>query len=355
MSRELYRKIQKQLDTYSVGFPATESGIEIEILEALFALEDAELFAELTPLLETPGAIAQRIGRSEDELALHLEDMAARGLLFRTRKNNVSKYGAIPFMHGLLEYKVDNFDRNLAELFEKYFDEAMHGAIAESAELFIRPIPIGESVTPEYRIAPFEDAGKMLEKADIIVVADCICRKEKATVGKGCGKPMETCFMFGSMARYYIDNGMGRQVTHDEALDILKKAQAAGMVTQPATSQNPTGMCSCCGDCCGVLLSLKKQPKPAELVFSNYFARVAKEECTGCEACLERCQMDAISIGDEGTAVIDDDRCIGCGLCVPTCPTEAMKLIQKTGDAYRKPPQNAMEQMMTMAKKRGVI
>jgi len=355
MSKELYRKIQKQLDTYSVGFPATESGIEIEILETLFTLKDAELFTQLTPRLETPGAIAERTGQPEDDLTIHLEDMAARGLLFRTRKNNVSKYGAIPFMHGLLEYRVKNFDRNMAELFEKYFDEAMHGAISESTELFIRPIPIGESVAPEYRVAPFEDARKMLEASDIIVVADCICRKGKETIEEGCGKPMETCFMFGSMARYYIDNDMGRQVSVDEALDILKKAQEAGMVTQPATSQNPTGMCSCCGDCCGVLLSLKKQPKPAELVFSNYFARVAEEECTGCEVCLERCQMDAISMGDEGTAVIDDDRCIGCGLCVPTCPTEAMELIQKTGDAYRTPPQNAMEQMVTMAKKRGVI
>ncbi len=355
MSKELYRKIQKQLDTYSLGFPETESGIEIEILETLFSVKDAELFSVLSPRLETPEAIAQRLGKSVDELAKHLEDMAARGLLFRRRKGEEVKYGTIPFMHGLLEFQVNNFDRDMAELFEKYFDEALNGAISKSAEMFIRPIPIGESIGTEYRVAPFDDARNMLENAGLIVVADCICRKEKAAFGKGCGKPMETCFMFGSMAQYYIDNDMGRQVSSEEAIGILTKAQKAGLVTQPATSQNPAGMCSCCGDCCGVLLSLKKQAKPAEIVFSNHYAEVICDNCSGCEACIDRCQMDAISINDDGVAAIDGDRCIGCGLCVPVCPSGAMKLMRKSGDEFRTPPQNSLEQMITMAKKRGVI
>jgi electron transport complex protein RnfB len=48
MAADLYREIQKQLDRYSLGFPATESGIELKILKKLFRKEDAELFSEMT-------------------------------------------------------------------------------------------------------------------------------------------------------------------------------------------------------------------------------------------------------------------------------------------------------------------
>jgi electron transport complex protein RnfB len=53
MSEEVYRRLQQRLDTYSVGFPATESGVEIKILTALFSPEDAEMFLGMTPKLET--------------------------------------------------------------------------------------------------------------------------------------------------------------------------------------------------------------------------------------------------------------------------------------------------------------
>jgi len=54
------------------------------------------------------------------------------------------------------------------------------------------------------------------------------------------------------------------------------------------------------------------------MVFSNYFARVVPDLCTGCETCLERCQMDAFLLDQKGLAVVNKDRCIGCGLCVTT-------------------------------------
>jgi len=47
-------------------------------------------------------------------------------------------------------------------------------------------------------------------------------------------------------------------------------------------------------------------------------------ECTGCEQCLERCPVGAISV--ENVAVVDYDKCLGCGLCAGACPTEAIRL-----------------------------
>jgi Pyruvate/2-oxoacid:ferredoxin oxidoreductase delta subunit len=355
MSEDIFRRLQQRLDLYSLGFPATESGIEITLLKKLFSQKDAEMFLNMSPRLEEPESVAQRLERPVEEVASQLEDMAKRGLLFRLRKDQSVKYGAIPFMHGLAEFQVKRFDRELRNLFDQYLDERFHQAVAGVDGLFIRTVPIEKSIVPEQHVAAFDDAVGILKKNDTIVVTECLCRKRKRISGEGCDKPVDNCFMFGSMARFYIENNMGRQVDFKEAVEILRKSQEAGLVTQPGTAQNPAGMCNCCGDCCVVLGSVKKFAKPAELVFSNYQAAINGEDCTGCEICLERCQMQAITMTEDGIAQIDLDRCIGCGLCVTTCPSEAIALISKPDNARRIPSATSSEQMMQIAKKRGVI
>ena len=39
MSENVYRAVQKQLDQYCIGFPATKSGVEIDIIKELFKSE----------------------------------------------------------------------------------------------------------------------------------------------------------------------------------------------------------------------------------------------------------------------------------------------------------------------------
>ena len=48
MSENIYRQLQQRLDLYSMGFPATESGIELKILKYLFSEDDAKMFLSLT-------------------------------------------------------------------------------------------------------------------------------------------------------------------------------------------------------------------------------------------------------------------------------------------------------------------
>ena len=354
MTNDIYRRLQQRLDRYSIGFPATESGIELKILKKLFSPEDAAMFLSMTQKLETAGQIAQRTERPTAEVAAQLEDMTERGLLFRLKRGGAVKYGAIPFVHGLFEFQVKNLDRDLAEMMDQYHEEGFSRTFETIGGTFLRTVPVEKSIEVTHQVAAYDDAVKILKETELIVVADCICRKKMEVLGKGCGKRMEACFLFGSMGQYYIDKGMGRRVGVDEAIAILREAQDSGLVTQPATAQNPGGMCNCCGDCCGVLISIKQHPRPAEIVYSNYFAAVDRELCTGCETCLDRCQMGAIIIDDDNLAVIDRDRCIGCGLCVITCPTEALKLTPKPAGEQKTPPVSTLEQMQTMAKNRGL-
>ncbi|RJP86600.1 MAG: 4Fe-4S dicluster domain-containing protein [Desulfobacteraceae bacterium] len=354
MTTDIYRQLQERLDKYSVGFPATDSGIEITILKAMFSEQDADLFLNVSPLLETPASIAERIKQPVNETASRLEDMAKRGLLFRMKKGDAVKYGAIPFVHGLFEFQVKRLDKDFAKLVEQYFDSDFYHTMAQNAGGFLRTIPIQHAIDSTQNIAAYDDAVEILKKQKLIVITDCICRKMRETVQTGCGKPMEACFMFGSMAQYYIDHEMGRQIDVEEGIRILTQAQEAGLVTQPATAQNPGGMCNCCGDCCGVLKSLNEYPKPAELVFSNYFAAIDTEECVGCEACIDRCQMGALTMNEDEKAVVNEDRCIGCGLCVTTCPSDAITLVLKPEESRQTPPVTSGEQMMNMAIKRGI-
>ncbi|MBC2716560.1 MAG: 4Fe-4S binding protein [Desulfobacteraceae bacterium] len=354
MTKDIYRNLQERLDKYSVGFPATDSGIEITILKKLFSEKDAVMFLNLSPILELAESIAERINKPVAQTAAYLEDMAKRGLVFRLQKGESVKYGAIPFVHGLFEFQVKRLDKDFAKLVEQYFDNDFYHTMAQNAGGFLRTIPIQQSIDVTQNIAAYEDACEILKKQKTIVVTDCICRKLRATVETGCGKLMEACYMFGSMAQYYLDHDMGRQVDVDEAIRILTEAQEAGLVTQPATAQNPGGMCNCCGDCCGVLKSLNLYDKPAEMVFSNYYAVIDDETCIGCEACIDRCQMNALTMNEEELAKVNQDRCIGCGLCVTTCPSDSIALVLKPEENRKRPPATSGEQMMNMAIKRGI-
>ncbi|MDY6851175.1 MAG: 4Fe-4S binding protein [Thermodesulfobacteriota bacterium] len=352
MTNDIYKKLREQLDQYSIGYPATQSGVEIKILKKLFTEEEAEFFLLLSLSVETPEAVAKRTGRDLEATTALLKQMAEKGLIFKLGRDDQAKYAAVPYVAGSYEFSLGNMDRELAQLMDDYLEEALCKSITDVTP-FMRPIPINRSVDVSYNVATYEDSRKIVAGQKLIAVADCICRVQQGKIDKGCGKPLEVCFLFGSHGRYYIDHGMARQISAEEAYKILEKAEEAGLVTQPFTTQNPGGMCNCCGDCCAILRALNKLPNPAELVVSNYYAVVDAESCVACETCLERCQMGAISINEDEAAQVNLDRCIGCGLCVTTCPSEALRLEIKPEDHRRYPPETGMQQVMEIARQRG--
>ena len=138
MSDDIFRQLQQRLDMYSMGFPATETGIEITILKKLFNQKEAEMFLNMSPKLEDPESVARRLGSPVEEIDRQLEDMAQRGLLFRGRKGDSVKYGAIPFMHGLAEFQIEQLDREMGELIHQYMDQRFNESIAGVEGLFLR-------------------------------------------------------------------------------------------------------------------------------------------------------------------------------------------------------------------------
>ena len=351
MEKDIYRKVQEQLDQYSIGFPATESGVEIEILKLLFSEEEATLFSKMTGEPETPQSVAKRINRPVEEVAAELENMALKGLLYRNRKEELIEYSAIPFIHGLLEFQALWMPKELVSLTGKYIKEKLKDNLAAGGGM--RVLPIQESVDVKHAVATYDDACEILKGEELIVVADCSCRLQRKLFDKACDTPMEACIMVGPMAQYYLDNKMGRKISLDEAMKIMKESHAAGLVTQTQSITRPFMICNCCKCCCGFLGAVRRTAKPAELVISNHKAMIEPDKCSGCEICVEKCQVNALKMNDENIAEVNYDRCIGCGLCAPECPEEAISLIPKPAEEHHMPNETLHQQMARLRKRRG--
>ena len=348
----IYEKLRDRLDTFSSGYPKTDSGIEIDILKKLFTDDEAALFLELYPFLESPENVAQRLGRDQQTVAAIMDSMAKNGLLFRQTSGAQTLYCAVPFVPGIYDFQLNTIDREFARQIEEYTDEALGRIIQGHQTPIMRTIPVNRKLVAEWPVAPYEDAIGIIEKQETIAVAPCICRTKSGLLNKSCGKPVETCLLFGHQANYYVSNQMGRMISEEEAHTIIKQSDEAGLVIQPFNSQKMGVMCCCCGDCCEMLGSLKRQPSPAASVKSNYFAIVDADLCIGCGTCIDRCQMEANFLEDD-TAVIDQNRCIGCGLCVSTCNAEAVRLSKKPESELYEPPESVASMFTSLAEQRG--
>ena len=350
---DLYGKLANHLDDLPGGYPKTESGVEMRILKRLFAPEEAELAVCLTMIPEEASAIAERTGREKTFLALVLAEMARKGLIFHSAKGGKDLYSAAMFIIGIWEYHLNDLDEDLVKDVNEYLPYFSRETWLKHNTKHLRVVPISKEIAAEAMIASYEDAEEIIKKQSKIVVQPCICRKEHDFVGEACAFPMEVCLSFGTAAYYYEENNLGRAIGTEEALGILHSGRKSGLVIQPGNAQKPTNLCMCCGCCCQILKNMKAVEKPARIVHSNYYAQVDQENCTACEACSERCHMDAIEVAD--VAHVNPDRCIGCGVCVPECPTDAMMYLKKESTEMYVPPRNVFETYMKMAKERGKL
>ncbi|MFX0010226.1 MAG: 4Fe-4S binding protein [Candidatus Hermodarchaeota archaeon] len=325
MAVDTYEKLRAFLDQFPVGFRKTQSGVEIEILKHLFTEEEAELTTFLTIRPERAASIARRAGKDLAEIELKLESMAKKGLIFRSRRDNKTLYNAAPFMIGLYEYSVKKINKELAQLFKDYYYEAGLEEIGMSNIPGFKVIPLEETIQTDTVLYPYQMLEESIRNARVIAVTDCVCRKEAKLLGEGCNHPMETCLSFGVAAEYYIENGMGREITADEALKIIKESDESGLVHAGANSKHLSNICNCCPCCCVSMKGMIQFGLDKRKFLNSIFESTIDEElCIACGNCVERCPVKAITLED--IAVVDRDLCLGCGLCASVCLEEAISL-----------------------------
>lgn len=349
-----YRKLARYLNILPAGYPATDSGVEIDLLKQLFTEQEAKLAIHLRLINEPITVIARRAGWPPAKVESLLAEMAQKGLISLSAEADGSpQYAVSQFVIGFWEGQVNHLDQEAVELFETYgpiwFEKGPWKTLPQ-----VRTIPIHETIPIRTEVLAYESAEAILRSKSLIAVQNCICRQEGALLGEPCGKPLETCLSFDKAAQGSIDLGRGREIHLEEALAILDRAQEAGLVLQPASSQNPIFMCACCDCCCGVLRQIKQEPNPASLVMSAFIAAYEEGLCIACSACVAICPMNALEESLSGAIQLSPERCIGCGLCTTRCPTGALVLERKAPKEQPKIPRNTTATYLRLAAKRGL-
>jgi len=359
---DIYRELQKHLDKLPIGYPATESGVELRILKHLFTPKQAELAMKLgfQPLpLKKIYRKVKNSGITIEQLERELDKMDEEGLIhFGIQKlgdEEIKYYANAPIVIGFYEFQLNRLTEEFYNDFMQYFDESFLDEFNRTNIPQLRVIPVEESVEYEQKVSNYDELREMIENVGApISVQECICRQAKDLVADPCKKTdlRESCFAFRNAAKTYIDKGLGREISKEEALKILEKAEEDGLVIQPGNSQRPMCLCTCCGCCCGILTNQKRLSEPAQFFATNFYASVDEDLCIGCATCEERCNMDAIHIED-AIAHVNKARCIGCGVCVPTCTSEAIHLEKKEGEVI--PPINTKATYMAIMDKKAEL
>jgi len=350
MSEDVYARLREFMDLLPTGYPSTPTGVELRILEKLYTPEHAELAMQLTQDPEEASAVAARLGKPGSELATMLEDMAMKGLIFRTRDGDKRLYRSSQFLPGVYEFQVGRMDKEFCEMINEYLPY-LGMSFAQVKTQQQRVIPLESALIDVPAVATYSRIRDLVKEQELIAVGDCICRKEAEVLGHKCDNPRDLCFAFGEYARFMLDNQIGRQIEHDETFRLLDAAETAGLILRPTNSARVDAVCCCCTCCCGGLKAIKLMPRPSTFVVSNYQAVIDADSCTNCNLCVERCGMAAIEETASAYGVIDG-RCIGCGLCVAGCPTSAITMVEK--QSVEVPPKDFKDTLDQIRLERGV-
>jgi ferredoxin len=350
MHAELLNSLREHYSLHPIGFPRTHSGAEMRVLERLFNDEEAHMALHLSPSPETPDSLSTKLGQDADKLQKLLDGMAQKGLVLKGRSRN--NFRMVPFLPGIYEFQLNAMDKDMAVLFDDLYPE-LAAEIFSSHTAFTRVLAVEQHLPFDLEVAPYERASDIVKNAGRVALAECICRKEKKLLGKGCARPRDVCLIFSPMAEQYMDLGLGQEVSLEEALKAIDRGENSGLVRCSLNVQSrPTFMCQCCSCCCALLRGTTEMDIPGSVMKSGFGPDIDWDSCNGCEACLSICPMDAIAMQDE-KAELNDARCIGCGLCVSECPLDAIALEARPQQEVAAPPGNFVELMTIIGKEKG--
>ena len=294
---------------------------------------------------------------SLEELEDALDRIQGKGGVESKIKDGSACYCNAPLVVGIYEYQLGRLSPEFVKDFNQYTSNFKFGLELLSTELpQMRTIPVNRSISPHHRVSTYDEAATLLQVAQgPFLIMECICRKKKTLEGETCKVTdrKETCLAIGDLARPLAKDGVGREISREEAIAIIDQNQRDGLVLQPSNTREVDFICSCCGCCCGMLRMQQRLPRPVDFWASNYQARVDTTTCTGCGKCVRQCQVGAVRVSaQERPAVVDLNRCIGCGVCVPACPTGSISLFRKA--AQVKPPKTREDLYnIIMANKKG--
>ncbi len=217
---DVYCKLREEVNKMPVPFPETASGVELRLLKHLFTPAEAEIALNLNILPETIGRIHKRVKKSgieitQMELEEMLDNLVNKGAILGGRafesKGKGKQYSLAQLAIGMFEFQVGRLTKDYVHDFEQYTKEQFQKDMFRTKTLQMRTIPIGQSLTPEIRIEPYDDMKKYVGGLrDDIAVNNCVCRESADVIGISCRHPelRETCLTFSDAARYALEGAL---------------------------------------------------------------------------------------------------------------------------------------------------
>jgi len=164
-------------------------------------------------------------------------------------------------------------------------------------------IPVEKAISMENQSIDIEHISYWLKRYEGHIGASiCSCRYGRKKLDEGCADDYEDwCIAVGDMADYCVETGRGRSVTYDEAMEILRRAEANGYVHQ-ITNIDGEGkifaICNCNVKICNALRTSQLFNTP-NMSRSAYVAEVDKTSCVACGRCVEYCPAGAVKLGQK--------------------------------------------------------
>jgi len=283
---------------------------EYKILEPVVSTEMAEvaLCMELR-IPKSAEEIATECGKSVEVTGKLLWDLAVAGVAFVNKIDGVDKFWHDIWVPGHMEMMVNNKENvkkypQIAEAFDAYGKRRGPATVG----IFpvgtgpMRVIPIETSIQGETRRASYEEVSTYLNENTIFSVSDCSCRTSREAMGEGCGHLKEDmCIQMGHAAEYYIRTGRGREITREEAFEIIKRAEENGLMHSIPNTDGPGkthAICNCCGCSC-FALRIAGMFLNNDMVRSNYVSKIDAEKCVACGECVAICPTNALKLGQK--------------------------------------------------------
>jgi NAD-dependent dihydropyrimidine dehydrogenase PreA subunit len=363
----VYHRLQQRLDRMPTGAPDSETFQRI--LRLLFTEEEAGIAAKM-PTICSLSVLARRTGIPVEDLDGKVTAMAAKGLVMDFDNRGERQVVLAPVVIGFFEFtfmrvREDAPMEELAHLFHHYmYDDDSFGKSVFAGSTQIGRSLVREEALPEQpqvEVLDWERATHIVGTARSVAVSLCPCRTHMELIGEGCGKPTRTCLSFNGAAEALVRAGIAEPISNAEGMEILELAKSAGLAqTADNVKHGVTYMCNCCGCCCGMMQSIRRNGITGSIVSSNWVAHVDLAKCRGCKKCFHACPADAITMVDnEGKglrknwAIVDPNKCLGCGVCDERCNWGAHSMVPREARVFT--PENTFDRMVTMAIERGKL
>lgn len=351
---EVYQKLREHVDKQSFGYMAVPSGAEMIMLKRFFTPEDALNYIQMPPdRFFSIQEFAQTVGKEPSEVEGLLYDMSKRGLLYREHIDGELMYHTSPAAHGIFEYNVDNIEPGWGGGLLQTLAEGLLPKIHQAKIPMYRSHVISADTVKGSLVIPEDDAKDFVANHERWALARCACRDVvKAGTGtNACNHSHNTCLVTDETADFYVENGIAKPLTKEEALAVIQASIDDKLVIQSSYSKRGEIICSCCSCCCAMLQTAKFVPGEAMSQVSHYVIEEDHEACKACGSCAKACPMQAITIDEAGYAVTSA-ACVGCGHCVPECKFGARTLVPKTGVEFVPLPETLFDAYNIMEERR---